>query len=130
MIHYNEYMKTILLVEDEDMLRGLIRQILEIKGYFVLEAGNGVEALDILEASEVKMDLILTDVVMPQMNGTELVETLLPQFPNVKVIFMSGFTGASNATIHEYLERPGFAFLQKPFRLNVLTQQVKDLLEV
>jgi two-component system, cell cycle sensor histidine kinase and response regulator CckA len=109
-------MNTILLVEDEDMLRGLIRELLEIKGYVVLEASQGVEALEIFKKSQEPIDLVLTDVVMPHMSGSELVERLRKEQPTLRVIFMSGYTGANNAAIHKSLEMPGVAFLQKPFR--------------
>lgn len=122
-------MKTILLVEDEDMLRGLIKELLQIKGYSVLEARQGLEALDHLEAHGQSVDLILTDVVMPHMSGAELVEQLRREHPSLKVIFMSGYTGTSNASINKALEMPGVAFLQKPFRLNALVTQVEELLE-
>jgi two-component system, cell cycle sensor histidine kinase and response regulator CckA len=121
-------MKTILLVEDEDMLRGLIRELLEIKGYSVLEASQGVEALELFQSAAEPVDLILTDVVMPHMSGSELVERLRKEHPALKVIFMSGYTGANNAAIHKSLEMPGVAFLQKPFRLNALITQVEELL--
>ena len=123
-------MKTILLVEDEDMLRGLIRELLEIKGFKVLEASQGLEALELMQKSGTVVDLILTDVVMPHMNGSEMVDKLRVDNPKVKVIFMSGYTGSSNASIHKYLEMPEVAFLQKPFRLNALISQVEALLKV
>ncbi|MEO6097127.1 MAG: response regulator [Fibrobacteria bacterium] len=121
-------MKTILLVEDEDMLRGLIRELLEIKGYTVIEASQGVEALELFKSAAGPVDLVLTDVVMPHMSGSELVERLRKDHPVLKVIFMSGYTGANNAAIHKSLEMPGVAFLQKPFRLNALISQVEELL--
>jgi two-component system cell cycle sensor histidine kinase/response regulator CckA len=121
-------MKSILLVEDEDMLRGLIRELLEIKGFAVLEASQGVEALELMEAAAEPVDLVLTDVVMPHMSGSELVERLRAEYPVLKVIFMSGYTGANNAAIHKSLEMPGVAFLQKPFRLNALISVVEGLL--
>jgi CheY-like chemotaxis protein len=121
-------MKSILLVEDEDMLRGLIRELLEIKGFTVIEASQGVEALELMAAAPSPVDLVLTDVVMPHMSGSELVERLRGEFPGLKVIFMSGYTGANNAAIHKSLEMPGVAFLQKPFRLNALISVVEGLL--
>jgi two-component system cell cycle sensor histidine kinase/response regulator CckA len=121
-------MKSILLVEDEDMLRGLIRELLEIKGYTVIEASQGVEALEMMRSADRPIDLVLTDVVMPQMSGSELVESLKEDFPGVKVIFMSGYTGANNAAVHKNLGMPGVAFLQKPFRLNALIGMVESLL--
>ncbi len=122
-------MYTILLVEDEDMLRGLIRELLEIKGYKVLEACQGLDAIELLRSTGVVVDLILTDVVMPHMNGSEMVDRLRVDYPRVKVIFMSGYTGSSNASIHKYLEMPEIVFLQKPFRLNALINQVQALLK-
>jgi CheY-like chemotaxis protein len=121
-------MKSILLVEDEDMLRGLIRELLEIKGYAVMEASQGVEALEMMRSADRPVDLVLTDVVMPHMSGSELVENLKEDFPGLKVIFMSGYTGANNAAIHKNLGTPGVAFLQKPFRLNALIGVVENLL--
>lgn len=122
-------MKTILLVEDEDMLRGLIRELLEIKGYTVLEASQGVEAIEVFKQNGKPVDLVLTDVVMPHMSGSDLVDKLRKEHPTLKVIFMSGYTGANNAAIHKSLEMPGVAFLQKPFRLNALISQVEDLIQ-
>lgn len=122
-------MRTILLVEDEDMLRGLIRELLEIKGFTVIEASEGVEALERMRSAERPVDLVLTDVVMPNMSGSELAERLKEDFPTLKVLFMSGFTGANNAAIHKNLGTPGVAFIQKPFRLNALIGVVEDLLK-
>ncbi len=121
-------MKSILLVEDEDMLRGLIRELLEIKGFSVIEASQGVEALELMRAGGRTIDLVLTDVVMPQMSGAELVELLKKDQPGLKVVFMSGYTGSNNAAIHKTLGMPGVAFLQKPFRLNALIGVVESLL--
>ena len=121
-------MKSILLVEDEDMLRGLIRELLEIKGYAVLEASQGVEALERMRSADRPVDLVLTDVVMPHMSGSELVENLKQDFPDLKVVFMSGYTGSNNAAVHKNLGMPGVAFLQKPFRLNALIGVVEGLL--
>jgi two-component system, cell cycle sensor histidine kinase and response regulator CckA len=126
----DRHLKTILLVEDEDMLRGLIRELLEIKGYAVLEASQGLAALELLKARGESVDLILTDVVMPHMSGSELVDRVRKDQPDLKVIFMSGYTGANNAAIHKSLEMPGVAFLQKPFRLNALISQVNELIEM
>lgn len=121
-------MKSILLVEDEDMLRGLIRELLEIKGFSVIEASQGVEALELMRSAGRTIDLVLTDVVMPHMSGSELVEQLKEDQPGLKVVFMSGYTGANNAAIHKTLGMPGVAFLQKPFRLNALIGVVEGLL--
>lgn len=111
------------------MLRGLIRELLELKGFTVLEACQGLEALSLMKERG-PVDLVLTDVVMPHMSGSELVDRLREATPELKVIFMSGYTGASNASIHRSLEIPGVAFLQKPFRLNNLITVVEDLIGV
>lgn len=110
------------------MLRGLIKELLELKGFHVLEACQGVEALGLIQERGSGVDLVLTDVVMPHMSGSELVDRLREEHPDLKVIFMSGYTGASNASIHRSLEMPGVAFLQKPFRLNNLITQVEELI--
>ena len=120
-------MPTILLVEDEDMLRGLIRELLQSKGYNVYVASCGEEALEV-SAAEKTIDLLLTDVMMPNMSGSELMEKIRENRPDLKVLFMSGYTGGSNANIHESLEQQGVSFLQKPFRLHTLLDQVKSIL--
>lgn len=112
------------------MLRGLIKELLELKGFAVLEACQGVEALGLIKERGRGVDLVLTDVVMPHMSGSELVERLRAEHPDLRVIFMSGYTGASNASIHKSLEMPGVAFLQKPFRLNNLISAVEDLMGI
>ena len=123
-----EDVKTILLVEDEEVLRNLIRDLLESKGYRLHCAAGGEEALGILEKIGGRIDLLLTDVMMPRMNGSELVEILLPQFPGLKVIFMSGFTGGSTTFIQRSLISADVIFLQKPFRLNELLEEIRGLL--
>lgn len=127
---YLRAVKTILLVEDEDMLRGLIKELLELKGFTVLEACQGLEALGLMRERPDGVDLVLTDVVMPHMSGSDLVERLRETHPALKVVFMSGYTGSSNASIQRALEMPGVAFLQKPFRLNSLISRVEDLIGV
>lgn len=82
--------ETVLLVEDEDFVRGVTREVLEIAGYRVLEAGDGESALQVFNENGGKVDLVLTDVVMPGMNGRDLAEKLAAISPNLKVLFMSG----------------------------------------
>ncbi len=122
-------MKTILLVEDEDVLRELLRELLEFKGYSVLEACNGQEAMQVSEAHEGKVDLLLTDVVMPKMSGNDLAEAMRKFHPGLKIIFMSGYTGDSSFSVLEALDGGNVDFLQKPFRMKMLEEKVLEMLK-
>jgi signal transduction histidine kinase/ActR/RegA family two-component response regulator len=120
--------ETILLVEDEDTVRDLTRDILEAHGYTVLEARHGAEALRISEQHAGTIDLMLTDVVMPEMGGREVAERLTVLRPATKVLFMSGYT--DSAIVHHGLLDAGTAFLQKPFSATVLVRKVRATLDV
>jgi len=120
-------METILLVEDEDAVRDLARDILAGCGYTVLEARHGAEALGISAAHAGKIDLMLTDVVMPEMNGRELAERLAAQRPETKVLYMSGYT--DHAVVHHGVLAPQTEFLQKPFTEVVLARKLRELLD-
>ena len=120
-------MGKILLVEDEDLLRRLIREILESRGYEVVLASHGEEALEFARNSTEPLTLMVTDVVMPHMNGPDLMVQIRLIHPELKVIFISGYTGNSNDTIQLALKQPGVAFLQKPFRLHALIGLVESL---
>ncbi|MBY0524596.1 MAG: PAS domain-containing protein [Gemmataceae bacterium] len=118
--------ETILLVEDEDIVRNLARTVLQRAGYRVLVAADGVEALQVCEQHTGAIELLVTDVVMPQMNGRDLAERLTQKRPALKVLFMSGYTGF----INEPLAVPTRAgFLQKPFAPDALARQVRSLLD-
>ncbi len=119
--------ETILLVEDEDGLRALTRSVLQRAGYRVVDACNGVEALKICETSGEKIDLLLTDVVMQQMSGRELTDKLMPKYPEIRVVFMSGY--ASDAMVQHGVEVGTAAFLQKPFTTQGLIQKVREALD-
>jgi two-component system, cell cycle sensor histidine kinase and response regulator CckA len=117
---------TILLVEDEEGLRALNARGLASRGYTVLEAGNGVEAIDVLEKSDGRVDLVVSDVVMPEMDGPTLARELRSRNPSLKIIFVSGY--AEDAFQKHLPEHGQFAFLPKPFTLKQLVAAVKDTL--
>jgi two-component system cell cycle sensor histidine kinase/response regulator CckA len=115
---------TILLVEDEDGLRSLNARGLRSRGYTVLEASNGVEALDTLAENDGAVDLVVSDVVMPEMDGPTLLKAMRGRNPDLKIIFVSGY--AEDAFARSLPENQQFAFLPKPFTLSQLVAQVKE----
>ena len=119
--------ETILLVEDESNLRRLARQYLETQGYSILEAEDGAAALQIANGHLGPIDLLLTDVVMPGMNGRELAEQISAQRPETRVLYMSGYT--ENAIGHDGLLDAGVNLMQKPFSLPMLKERVRELLD-
>ena len=119
--------ETILLVEDDMGIRRLVRQVLAERGYWVLEAIHGTHAIQISEQHTVPIHLLVTDVVMPGMSGRELAEHLKPSRPNMKVLFMSGYT--DKAIVHHGELDPGTAFLQKPFTPDALARKVREVLD-
>ena len=119
--------ETVLLVEDEDGVRALVRQVLHKHGYNVLEARNGGEALLMCERHQGKIDLLLTDVVLEQMSGRELAERLLKVRPEMKVLYVSGY--ADDAIVHHGVLTAGMAFLQKPFTTEALARKVRNVLD-
>jgi two-component system cell cycle sensor histidine kinase/response regulator CckA len=114
------------LVEDEEGLRALNARGLTSRGYTVLEAGNGVEAIDVLERSGGQVDLVVSDVVMPEMDGPTLLRELRTRNPTLKIIFVSGY--AEDAFQKHLPEDGQFAFLPKPFTLKQLVNTVKETL--
>jgi two-component system cell cycle sensor histidine kinase/response regulator CckA len=119
--------ETILLVEDEDTLRTLTKSLLELKGYKVLEAANGAAALEISEGTSEEIHLLLTDVVMPGINGRVLSDRLKAERPEIKMMFMSGYTGQQVGK--EAILAPGSIFLQKPFSREQLARKVREAME-
>jgi two-component system cell cycle sensor histidine kinase/response regulator CckA len=118
--------ETILLVEDEDVLRALLAKFLRLYGYAVLEARHGGEALLICERHQGPIHLMVTDVVMPQMSGRELADRLTPLRPEMQVLYMSGYT--DDAMVHHGVADLSVPFLQKPFKPIELARQVHDVL--
>jgi DNA-binding NtrC family response regulator len=112
---------TVMLVEDEDALRALGREALRMQGYTVVEAANGRDALDIYTAHANHVDLVVTDVVMPQLSGVDLVDKLRSQAPGLKVLFISGYTDRTDE-----IEQSGYRLLQKPFSPDQLVKAVGD----
>ncbi len=117
---------TILLVDDEVNIRLLVREVLALSGYRVLEAGSGDEALRLSDSHPGPIDVLLTDVVMPGINGHELALRSALARPEMKVLYMSGYT--ADALPAEVLEA-GHAFIRKPFGLDALTRKLRELLE-
>ncbi|MEN8209393.1 MAG: PAS domain S-box protein [Candidatus Fermentibacteria bacterium] len=119
--------ETILLVEDEVSILQLIMILLEHQGYTVMGASTPREALSIAKAHQGEINLLITDVVMPEMNGSELARKILTLYPNLKLLFMSGYT--ANAIAHHGVLEEGVLFIQKPFRNLDLAAKVREVLD-
>jgi DNA-binding response OmpR family regulator len=115
-----------LLVEDDEALRQLALQVLQMSGYQVLVASNGQEALQIADKQGKGVDLVLTDVIMPILNGPQMVAQLHRLFPRVKVVYMSGYTDShlSDLDLHE----SGATLLHKPFHPHTLIETIRKVL--
>jgi PAS domain S-box-containing protein len=118
--------ETVLLVEDEEAVRRLVRDILELQGYRVLEADSGMRALEIAHDYGPEIDLLLTDVVMPGMSGRDLAEALALLRPEIKVLFLSGYT---DQVVLEHGVVDAADFLQKPFSPETLARKVRSVLD-
>jgi CheY-like chemotaxis protein len=119
--------ETILLVEDDELVRKLSFDVLTNQGYTVLEAQDGREALDMYQGYQGHIDLLLTDVVMPKMNGTELAEKIRKICPDIPVLFMSGYT--ENAIVHNGILKSGVNFVHKPVTPQILSVTIRKLLD-
>lgn len=119
--------ETILMVEDEEGVRMMATMVLESYGYHVMTAGNGVEALKLADQCGDCIDLLLTDVVMPEMGGRDLAEKLCARYPKLKVLFSSGYT--NDAVVRQGLSQDEIAFLQKPYDPFALVGKIRNLLD-
>jgi two-component system cell cycle sensor histidine kinase/response regulator CckA len=119
--------ETILLVEDEARVRKLIVDVLTARGYQVLEATRGEEAMRLCKAHGGAIDMAVIDVVMPEINGPDLVRQLIPLRPKMKVLYISGYT--DEAIVHHGIPESGAAFLQKPFLPDALARKVREVLD-
>jgi len=117
---------TILLVEDDEIMRKLTRQLLQEHGYTVIEANDGKSALEWVESHADPVDLLLTDVVMKRMGGPELAERVNALRPSLKVIYMSGYTGELMS--NREILKPGVTLLEKPFTRAALLNSIDSVL--
>ena len=118
--------QTILLVEDDDAVRRIAARVLTGVGYNVLSAANGAEALDVAQRSD-RIDVLLTDVVLPRMSGRQLAERLQQLRPEIRVLYMSGYT--DDAVIHQGIVERGVAFISKPFNGAEISAKIRQLLD-
>ncbi|MBN2322455.1 MAG: PAS domain S-box protein [Spirochaetes bacterium] len=119
--------ETVLVVEDEYTVRNMISLVLKSYGYTVFEAGNGPEAIDIFNKHKEQVDLLLTDAIMPKMNGKELAERVTAINPHIKVLYSSGYT--DNIIVQHGILEEGINFLQKPFAPSLLLRTVRTVLD-
>lgn len=119
--------ETVLLVEDDQQVRTLARTVLTRNGYVVIEASDAEEAFRVAAQHAGPLHLLLTDVVMPGMSGRLLAQRLSEQYPDLNVLYMSGYT--DDAIVHHGVLAPGVAFLQKPFTPATLARAVREVLD-
>ena len=117
----------VLVVEDEDLIRQLAEQILRDRGYRVISAASAAEALELVASLDGEIDLLVTDIVMPGLSGLDLAQRLRRRIPDLRVLFMSGYS--DSPLLRAGLAREGAAFLQKPFSADALERRVRDLLD-
>ncbi len=120
------FSETILLVDDEARLRQLVRSILQMHGYTVLEASGGMDAIQICQQHEGPIHLLLTDVMMPEMNGQNLAELVTVLRPHTRVLYMSGTP--DDALVALFDRTPSTAFIRKPFTPDALARKAREVL--
>jgi CheY-like chemotaxis protein len=119
--------ETVLVVEDQEQVRRVTRKVLEARGYRVLVATNGPQALELSEEYKGTIDILVTDVMMPGMSGRDVAVRLAKRRPKMRVLFVSGY--ADESIVHHGVLEPGVALLQKPFTADELARKVRDVLE-
>jgi CheY-like chemotaxis protein len=119
--------ETILVVEDEAAILEMVRDMLENMGYRVLTANTPTRALETGNTHPEKIDLLMTDVIMPEMNGKDLARNLIAVHPGLKTLFMSGYT--ANVIAHHGILEESVSFIQKPFSMKELAARVRDVLD-
>ena len=118
---------TVLLVEDDEQVRGFITSLLKGDGYHVIEAGTGSEGLDMAQRHTGEIDLLLSDMLLPEVSGYDLAQQLQPRFPQMKVLFMTGYVEGD--IVQRCVGELGAAFLDKPFPPQVLLSKVRNVLD-
>ena len=118
--------ETVLLVEDEVSVQTVIGRLLRKLGYTVLIAGDGFEGVSIYEEQGEEIDLVITDIVMPGMNGIEMAKELRERSPELKVLFISGYVGSETGQLKDPPPQP---FLPKPFSVEELSETVREILD-
>ncbi len=119
--------ETILYVEDEPLLRDIARRSLSDLGYTVVDAANGQEAMERLSSLNGPIHLLITDVVMPKMSGTELAKKMIQRYPGIKVLYSSGYT--ENAIVHQGILHESVNFIQKPYAPSALAERIRSILD-
>jgi CheY-like chemotaxis protein len=117
----------VLVVEDDPLIRELLREVLASLGYQVIEAGSGTEALQKAASQKERIDLLLTDVVMPGMNGRELADALRRERPGLRILYLSGYT--QDILIRQGVLERGAALVQKPLTTGILAQTIRRVLD-
>ena len=119
--------ETILFVEDDDEVRNFMSQALKSLKYNIIDAPNGLEALNIVKKNNIQLDMLITDVVMPEMGGKELAEEIVKYFPGIKILFTSGYT--DNHIVRSGKLNEGINFLLKPFSIKDISKKIRIILE-
>jgi CheY-like chemotaxis protein len=119
--------ETVLVVEDDALVRGLVLSVLKAQGYTLLQAAGGEDALQICEQHPDPIHLVITDVVMPRMSGREVAEAIRMKRPEARVLFMSGYT--DDAVLLRGVSSREAAFIQKPFSPSALARKVREMLD-
>ena len=117
---------TILLVEDDEQVRGFVRALLTKDGYRVIEAATGADGLELAQTHQGPIDLLVSDMLLPELSGYDLAKSLQPQYPDMKVLFMTGYVEGD--IVQRCTSDLGAAFLDKPFQPSVLLSRVREAL--